>query len=67
MGLPAKQRPKSRKRRIQYHYQLKKINLSFCSKCKKPILSHHLCLFCGTYADRQILDLKTKEKKHKAH
>jgi len=65
MGLPAKQRPKSRKRRVQYHYRLKKINLRSCSKCKKPVLPHHLCSFCGTYANRQILNLETKEKKKK--
>jgi len=65
MALPTQKRTKSRKRIKQYHLRLKRPILSLCPKCKKPVRPHHLCLFCGTYANQEIIKPKIKEKKKK--
>jgi large subunit ribosomal protein L32 len=65
MALPNRKRTKSRKRVKQYQYRMTKINLSICPKCKKPTRSHRVCLFCGYYAGREVLQIKTKDKKAK--
>lgn len=65
MALPTQKRSKSRKRIRQYQYRLKKKNLSTCPKCKKPILPHHACPFCGYYAGRQVIETSIEKKKKK--
>ena len=55
MALPTQKRSKSRQKRRQYQYRLKKIYLSVCPKCKKPKQSHKICPFCGTYMDKEII------------
>ncbi|MCK5459767.1 50S ribosomal protein L32, partial [Candidatus Parcubacteria bacterium] len=54
MSVPKKQQTKSASRQRRSHNALKKINLSPCPKCKKPVLPHTVCLNCGTYKGRQI-------------
>ncbi len=65
MALPTQKRSKSRQKRKQYQYRLKKIYLSVCPKCKKPKLSHQICPFCGTYMDKEIIKPKTEKKDKK--
>ncbi len=65
MALPTQKRSKSRQKRRQYQYRLKKIYLSICPKCKKPKQSHQACPFCGTYMGKEIIKLKTKKKDKK--
>ena len=69
MALPTQKRSKTRQKIKQYQYRLKKLNLSICPKCKKPMQPHHVCPFCGTYINREIiapkLGKKKKEKKTK--
>jgi len=68
MGLPAKKRTKQSKRERAAHFALKKKQLGVCSKCKKPVLPHHICKFCGYYKGQDILllDVKAERKKKKA-
>jgi len=68
MALPGKRRTKSSKRRRAAHFALSKTNLSTCPKCKKPILPHRLCRFCGYYKGQDVLflDVKAARKKKKA-
>ena len=41
-------------------------NTSACQNCSTPIRSHRVCPKCGYYKGRQVLQIKTKEKKKKA-
>ncbi len=70
MALPNQKRSKSRKKIKQFRHRLKKINLSVCPRCKKPIRPHHACLFCGTYNGKEVIKIKsknkTKEERHKS-
>lgn len=61
MALPTQKRSKSRQKIRQYQYRLKKLNLSVCPKCKKPVRPHHICLFCGTYKEKEIIKPKSKK------
>ncbi|MFH1187904.1 MAG: 50S ribosomal protein L32 [bacterium] len=59
-----KQTPSRRKRRAS-HFALKKTQLSVCSKCKKPILPHHVCRFCGTYKDKEAIKIRPGKEERK--
>jgi large subunit ribosomal protein L32 len=65
MSVPAKRRPKSEGRRRRAHHALKKKNLSVCPKCKKPVLPHRACGFCGYYKGREVLKMQTKKSEGK--
>jgi large subunit ribosomal protein L32 len=58
MGLPGHRRTSSHKRRRASHFALKKLSLSVCAKCKKQVLPHNACAFCGSYAGRAVLKSK---------
>jgi large subunit ribosomal protein L32 len=51
------------------HHALKDASLLKCRKCKEPVLAHTVCLNCGTYKGREIIDvlkkLTKKEQKQK--
>ncbi len=65
MALPTQKRSKSRQKRRQYQYRLKKIYLSICPKCKKPKRSHQACPFCGTYMDKEVIKPKSVKDRNK--
>jgi large subunit ribosomal protein L32 len=56
------------------HHALEKVHFVKCKKCGEEILPHTLCLNCGTYQGREVVDVlkkltkkerKTKEKELK--
>ena len=51
------------------HLYIKKPNLVACPKCGKEVLPHKLCMNCGTYRGREMIDvlakLNKKERKRK--
>ncbi|MBN1585008.1 50S ribosomal protein L32 [Candidatus Uhrbacteria bacterium] len=59
MALPGHRRTSSHKRRRASHFALKPKNLSVCPKCHEPVEPHRACAGCGTYAGRQVIDLKS--------
>ncbi len=69
MAVPKKRHTKSRRNRRRSHLAVKKKNLSTCSKCGEPILSHHYCANCGFYKDKEVVNvtakLEKREKKQK--
>ncbi len=62
MGLPGKRLSRSSKRRRAAHFALSPKTLTECAKCKKPILPHRMCAYCGTYKGRTIVAMKVKSK-----
>jgi large subunit ribosomal protein L32 len=66
MGLPGHRRTSSHKRRRASHFALKKQNLAACPKCGSPVVPHRACASCGTYAGRQVVDLKSPVSKAKS-
>jgi len=58
MGLPGKRLSRSSKRRRASHFSLKKAVLVACKQCKKQIMAHRACPFCGTYKLREVVTMK---------
>jgi large subunit ribosomal protein L32 len=65
MGLPGHRRTSSHKRRRAAHFALSPAKLGVCPKCKKPILPHRACVFCGTYQGREVVKIELPKKKEK--
>lgn len=57
MPIPGKRRSRSKKRRGWAHRALAKLTLTSCSHCKKSILPHGTCPFCGFYRGRQVISI----------
>ncbi len=69
MAVPKQHKTKSRRNQRRMHIRIKQTSLSVCPKCGKPVLPHTVCMNCGYYKGRQIIDvlakLTKKEKKKK--
>ena len=69
MAVPKQHRSKSRQGQRRMHLFIKAPNLIACAKCGKEVLPHTLCMNCGTYRGKELIDvlekLNKKEKKAK--
>jgi large subunit ribosomal protein L32 len=65
MALPTQKRTKSSKKKRGFHLRIKKISLSSCPKCQKPVLPYQVCHFCGTYKGREVIKKKDRKKRKK--
>jgi len=65
MGLPGHRRTSSDKRKRTAHFGLKEINSQYCPKCKKAILPHRVCAFCGTYKGKQVINVEKRDLRSK--
>ncbi len=69
MGVPKHRPTKSKQKRRRMHYYLEAPNIFRCPKCQKPVLGHSVCLNCGHYKGKMVIDvfkkLNKKEKKQK--
>ncbi|MEZ4104245.1 MAG: 50S ribosomal protein L32 [Candidatus Paceibacterota bacterium] len=48
------------------HHALKAPNLAVCKNCGSQHRPHHMCLDCGFYKDKVVIDLSTKRKDREA-
>ncbi len=48
------------------HHALKNPTLAVCSNCGSQHRPHHMCLECGYYKGRQVMDLKAQKEKRDA-
>ncbi len=55
MPVPPKRRSRSKKRRGWAHAAIKKPVLVACGQCKRTILPHLTCPFCGSYKGRSVV------------
>ncbi|MBI2266924.1 MAG: 50S ribosomal protein L32 [Armatimonadetes bacterium] len=61
MPNPKYKTPKSKTRRRRSHLALSAPNTVPCPQCHEPRLPHHVCLNCGTYNGRTVIEVeKTK-------
>lgn len=51
---------KSRRNKRRSHHALKARIFGVCQKCKQPILPHKACSNCGTYKNREVIDVLKK-------
>ena len=55
MGVPKKRTSAQKRDQRRAHWKVTPPNVSTCSNCGEPVLSHHICGKCGTYGGKQIL------------
>ena len=48
------------------HHALKAATLAVCSNCGAEHRPHHMCLQCGFYKGRQVMDLKAQKEKRES-
>jgi len=67
MAVPKRRKTSSRRDQRRMHLFLKSPVLIYCPKCKKPAKPHTVCLNCGYYKEKEIIDvlgkLTKKERK----
>ena len=60
MAVPKKRRSKSKKRTIKANWKVKAPNLRACSNCGEFGLPHRVCMSCGFYGGKQVIQIKEK-------
>lgn len=69
MAVPKQRKTKSRRNQRRAHISLKAPGLGICSHCGQPVLPHKLCLSCGYYKGKEVINvlakLEKKERKQK--
>ncbi|MFC1963926.1 50S ribosomal protein L32 [Chloroflexota bacterium] len=63
MALPKRKTSKARRDKRRSHDNLNPPGLDYCPQCHSPKLPHHACPTCGTYAGRQVIEVKETKKK----
>lgn len=48
------------------HHSLKGVNLAVCTNCGEHHRPHHMCLNCGFYKGRVVIDLVAKKQAREA-
>jgi large subunit ribosomal protein L32 len=66
VALPKRRHSATRGRKRRTHWKIAKTNLAPCPQCKQPKIAHKVCLICGYYNGKQVIEIKIKEKKKKA-
>lgn len=75
MAVPRHSHTRSKVGKTRMHKYITPVRLSVCPKCKKPVLSHTVCLNCGFYKGKEVInvlanltkkDKKIREKEIKA-
>jgi large subunit ribosomal protein L32 len=61
--LPKKKTSKARRGKRQSHLGLSLPALDTCPQCHSPKLSHRACPVCGSYAGREVIEIKSPKKK----
>ena len=61
MALPKRRQSNMRTRKRRTHYKITAPNVVECPHCHNPKLPHRVCLNCGYYGKKQVLNIKEKE------
>jgi len=64
--LPKRRHSAARGRKRRTHWKIKSTSLIACPQCKQLKLPHRVCLVCGYYDGRQVIEIQVKEKKKKS-
>jgi large subunit ribosomal protein L32 len=62
-ALPKRKITKARRGQRRSHDKLTPPALVNCSQCNSPKLPHIVCPVCGTYAGREVVEVKGPKKK----
>jgi large subunit ribosomal protein L32 len=62
-ALPKRKTAKARRGERRSHLRLNPPALITCPQCNSPKLPHLVCPVCGTYAGREVIEIKSPKKK----
>lgn len=65
MPLPKRQHSRSRGRKRRTHWKIAVAAMSVCPQCKKKILPHRVCVYCGHYKGKAIVEIAAPKEKKK--
>ena len=65
MALPKRRHSSSRQGKRRGEQKIRVPSISVCPNCKSPKLPHRVCMVCGHYKGRQVVEIKQKEKEEK--
>ena len=65
MGVPRAHSTRGQKGRRRSHLALKPGRFSVCSHCQKPTRPHTVCVYCGYYDGKEVVNVLAKELKKK--
>jgi large subunit ribosomal protein L32 len=60
MALPKRKKSKSRRDMRRSHDHAKMPASALCPQCHEPVLPHHVCLQCGTYRGKTLIETEEK-------
>ncbi|HCJ83311.1 MAG TPA: 50S ribosomal protein L32 [Parachlamydiales bacterium] len=60
MAVPRNRLSNARKNSKRSHHAKRPRNISACSNCQTPRLSHRICPHCGFYSGRVIIHAKAE-------
>ncbi len=62
MAVPKQRQSKSRrnKRRAQ-HDKITAPNLTPCPNCGEPKIPHRVCVYCGEYRGREVMEVQDRD------
>jgi len=58
MPVPKRHKTHSRAKMTGANKGLKTRSLSVCPQCQEPKMPHRVCLSCGYYGDKQVLEFE---------
>ena len=62
-ALPKRKYARARQGKRRSHQALTPPPLNSCPQCHTVKLAHHVCPTCGTYAGKEVIELKEPKKK----
>lgn len=65
MAHPKRQHSRQRQAKRRTHFKVDTPTLSVCTQCKKPVISHRICPFCGYYKNQPVVVIEEKADKKK--
>lgn len=58
MAVPKRKTSKARRDKRRTHYKTEAPNVQICPQCRDPKLPHHICLNCGSYKGRTLIEVE---------
>lgn len=63
MSVPKRRRSSSKQARHRSSWKLKQPFFVNCAHCQSAVLSHSVCMQCGYYDGRKVMEIETQEEK----
>ncbi|MBI4847643.1 MAG: 50S ribosomal protein L32 [Nitrospirae bacterium] len=61
MPNPKSRHCKARRDKRRANWKIQLTSVSICPECQEPKLPHRVCMSCGTYNGKKILEVVEKE------